>query len=95
MLRPAQGPFGRAAGLCRPPSYPEYSWPFPVGARFFLESMFIDQATLKSTRPNSPSGVEPARPLVGRYFKVQFREWGRLPRICSLLGWVVGPQSHQ
>ena len=35
--------------------------------------------------------------LVGRYrdFMVQFREWVRLPRICSLLGWVVGPQSHQ
>jgi len=41
---------------------------------FFLESIFIDQATLNGTRPNSPSGVKPARPLVGRYFKVQFRE---------------------
>jgi hypothetical protein len=40
-------------------------------------------------------GVKPARPLVGRYFKVQFRGWVRLPRICSLLGWVVGPQSHR
>ena len=39
----------------------------------FLESIFIDQATLNGTRPNSPSGVKPARPLVGRYFKVQFR----------------------
>ncbi len=67
----------------------------------FLESIFIDQATLNGTRPNSPSGVnlKPARPLVGRYFLpvAQFREWVRLrvPRICSLLGWVVGPQSHQ
>ena len=39
----------------------------------FLESIFIDQATPNGTRPNSPSGVKPARPLVGRYFKVQFR----------------------
>ncbi len=31
----------------------------------FLESIFIDQATLNGTRPNSPSGVKPARPLVG------------------------------
>ena len=29
---------------------------------FFLESIFIDQATLNGTRPNSPSGVKPARP---------------------------------
>ncbi len=62
---------------------------------FFLESIFIDQAALNGTRPRSPSGVKPARPLVGRYFKVQFREWVRRPKICSLLGWDVGPQSHQ
>jgi hypothetical protein len=30
----------------------------------FLENIFIDQATLNGTRPNSPSGVKPARPLV-------------------------------
>ncbi len=30
---------------------------------FFLESIFIDQATLNGTRPNSPAGVKPARPL--------------------------------
>ena len=59
----------------------------------FLESIFIDQATLNGTRPNSPSGVKPARPLVGRYFMVQFREcqWVQLPRICSL---VVGSQPQ-
>ncbi len=28
-----------------------------------MESIFIDQATLNGTRPNSPSGVKPARPL--------------------------------
>ncbi len=42
---------------------------------FFLESIFIDQAARNGTRPNSPSGVKPARPLVGlvgRYFMVQF-----------------------
>ena len=33
-----------------------------------MESIFIDQAALNGTRPNSPSGVKPARPLVGRYF---------------------------
>jgi hypothetical protein len=27
----------------------------------FLESIFIDQAALNGTRPNSPSGVKPAR----------------------------------
>ena len=45
------------------------------GACVFLESIFIDQATLNGTRPNSPSGVKPARPLVpvGRYFKVHFK----------------------
>jgi hypothetical protein len=26
----------------------------------FLESIFIDQATLNGTRPNSPAGVKPA-----------------------------------
>ncbi len=31
--------------------------------RLLLESIFIDQATLNGTRPNSPSGVKPARPL--------------------------------
>ncbi len=61
----------------------------------FWGSIFIDQATHNGTRPNSPSGVKPARPLVGRYFMVQFREWVQLPRICSLPGFVVGPQSHQ
>ena len=40
----------------------------------FLESIFIDQATLNGTRPDSPSGVKPARPLVGLYFMVQFQE---------------------
>jgi hypothetical protein len=28
--------------------------------RIFLESIFIDQATLNGTRPNSPAGVKPA-----------------------------------
>jgi hypothetical protein len=28
---------------------------------FFLQSIFIDQAALNGTRPNSPSGVKPAR----------------------------------
>ncbi len=32
----------------------------PIRA-LFLESIFIDQATLNGTRPNSPSGVKPAR----------------------------------
>jgi hypothetical protein len=47
-----------------------------IAIDFFLESIFIDQATLNGTRPNSPSlaGVKPARPLVGYYFMVQFRE---------------------
>ncbi len=35
------------------------------GKRPFLESVFFDQATLNGTRPNSPAGVKPARPLVG------------------------------
>ena len=37
------------------------------GNAVFLESIFIDQATLNGTRPNSPAGVKPARPLMGRY----------------------------
>jgi hypothetical protein len=56
------------------------------GGLFFLESAFIDQAALNGTRPNSPSGVKPARPPVGRYFMVQFQEWARLPRICPFAG---------
>jgi hypothetical protein len=41
---------------------------------FFLESIFIDQATLNGTRPNSPSGAKPARPLVMNNFnKLNFQ----------------------
>jgi hypothetical protein len=61
----------------------------------FLESIFIDQAALNGTRLDSPLGVKPARPLVGRYFMVQFQEWVQLPRICPLPGLVVGPQPHR
>ena len=68
---------------------------FPFTHTFFLESIFIDQATLNGTRPDSPSGVKPARPLVGLYFMVQFQGWVLLPKICPLPGLIVGSQPQQ
>ncbi len=48
-------PGKRCGGRCRC----IISWTFQI----FLESIFIDQATLNGTRPNSPSGVKPARDI--------------------------------
>jgi hypothetical protein len=54
---------------------------------FFLESIFIDhwQATLNGTRPDSPSGVKPARPLVVSLLAHidHSRTLGLLPRWCD------------
>jgi hypothetical protein len=69
-------PFSRTAwcNTCAPGrSQPCYSSQSPFvgksvgGPRHaFLESIFIDLLTLNGTRPNSPLGVKPARPLVAR-----------------------------
>ena len=46
----------------------------------FLESIFIDQAALNGTRPNSPSGVKPARPPFHGHLVVQVLRLGSMGR---------------
>jgi hypothetical protein len=50
----------------------------------FLESIFIDQATLNGTRPNSPSGDKPARPCLSLVLFCLDSEYAALANLCQL-----------
>ena len=79
-------------------------YPIHQQASFFLESMFIDQATHNGTRPNSPLGVEPATTPSGplRYGSTPwmgptpedlsvtgFVRWPSVSLVKKIVGWVI------
>jgi hypothetical protein len=63
------------------------------GTPFLLESMFIDQATLNGTRPNSPAGVEPAMIPSGCSVSGSIPCIGPTPEDLSVSGLVRWPSS--
>ena len=88
--RPKHAKIGSSVGIQSEAA--KLCWPWPNRPReFFLESMFIDQATHNGTRPNSPVGDEPATTPSGP-LRYRSTPWmGPTPEDLSVTGFVRWP----